>query len=290
MRRLEYLITSVRRSTDNVQTSAITDAEMIEWFNDGQKLIQNIIFKSNPKADIFKAEKVYTANASGVYDLPSDIYAGNAVSMVEVSSSWSSAKYITLDRVDEMNREEIYGYFIRDNQLILTGCQTDYPFSSLRITYFKKLPRFDKRWGKIFALTPGVSITLDPASFDTLASTVDDKICVVDSTGAVIRQNIGITSFSGNLWSTTDALTSVATNMFVCMGGYSSNVSGLVDECEPYLLDYVRKRLFGRNVYADGDKQDMFTAEQKDELIRLFQNNTKENLTPPITDFTHLEW
>lgn len=273
-----------------MQTSAITDAEMIEWFNDGQKLIQNLIFKSNPKADIFKGEKLYSATADGIYELPSDIYSVNAISAVEVSSGHSTSDFVNLDRVDERNKNEVFGYYIQDKKLILTGCSTYYPFSSLRVTYFKALPRFDKRWAKITSIAPGASITVD-SGFDSLASTVDDKICIIDSNGVIVKENVGITDFASNVWSTTADLTGVTAGMYVCMGHHSTNISGLSEECEPYLLDYVRKRLYGRNVYtADMGAQEIFTAEQKDELVRLFMNNTKEIQTPPITDFTHLEW
>lgn len=293
MRRLEFLLTSVRRSTDNVQTSAISDAEMIEWFNDGQKLIQNIVFKMNPKADIFKAVEVYDASSDGVYDLPSDIYSVNAISLVEASFGTGSGDndgYVPISRVDESDRAYLAGYFTRDSQVIFTGYRNNQQFSNIRITYFKALPRFDKRWGTIQTVNSGVSLVL-LAGYDDLAGTVDDYVTVVDSSGTVIRENIRITSFAGGAtWTTTDALTGVIAGHFVCMGSYSGNLSGLPNECEPYLLDYVRKRLYGRNVYNDGDKQEGFTAEQKDELIRLFSNNTKEMLSPPITDLTFLDF
>lgn len=294
MRRMEFLITAVRRSTDNQQTSAVTDAEMIEWFNDGQKLIQNLIFKNNPKADIFKGVEIYDATASGEYDLPSDIYSVNAISLVEATYGlWDSYEnnrnFLPISRVDESDRAYLAGYFIRDNKLIFTGDQSNYQFTKIRVTYFKALPRCDKRWGQIQTANTGVSLVLQ-SGYDDLASTVDDNVTVVNGLGAVIREGIHIDSFSGGTWNTADALTGVATGQYVCMGARSGNFSLLPDECEPYLLDYVRKRMYGRNTYNDGDKQEGFTAEQKDELIRLFSNNTKEILSPPITDLTFLDF
>lgn len=295
MRRMEFLLTSVRRSTDNVQTSAITDAEMIEWFNDGQKLIQNLIFKNNFKADIFKEVEEYDAVADGVYDLPDDIYSVNSLSLVEATYGlWDSTEenrnYLPIKRVDETERSYLAGYFTRNGQIIFTGYQSNYQFTKVRVTYFKALPRFDKRWGEIQTVTSGVSIVLQ-SGYDSLASTVDDYVTVVDGLGNVVREGIRISSFAGGAtWTTTDALTGVTAGMFVCMGAKSENISGLPAECEPYLLDYVRKRLYGRNVYNDGDKQEGFTAEQKDEIIRLFSNNTKEIIEPPITDLTYLDF
>lgn len=293
MRRMEFLLSSVRRSTDNVQTSAITDAEMIEWFNDGQKLIQNIVFKSNFKADIFKAVEVYDATSEGIYDLPEDIYAINALSLVEATYGlWDPANnygYVPITRVDESDRAYLAGYFIRDNKLIFTGYQANYQFTKVRLTYFKALPRFDKRWGTIDTVNSGVSLVL--SNYDELASSVDDYVTVIDGLGNIIREGILISNFTGGTWSTSDALTGVTAGMFVCMCSPSNNLSGLPNECEPYLLDYVRKRLYGRNVYTGDDAiQEGFTAEQKDELIRLFSNNTKEIISPPLTDLTMLDF
>lgn len=294
MRRLEFLLNSVRRSTDNVQTSAITDAEMIEWFNDGQKLIQNLIFKMNTKGDIFQAVEVYDANTDGVYDLPEDIFALNAISLVEASLGQGTNDndgFVPINRVDESDRAYLSGYFVRNGQIIFTGNQAAFhPYQQVRVTYYRKMPRFDKRWGTIQTVNSGVSIVLQ-SGYDDLASTVDDYITVVDGLGNVVRDNIHISSFSGGTtWTTTDALTGVVAGNFVCMGKDANNFSELPEECEPYLLDYVRRRLYGRNVYNDGDKQYDFTAEQKDELIRLFSNNTKEILSPPITDLTFLDF
>jgi hypothetical protein len=293
MRRLEFLLNSLRRSTDNVQTSAITDAEMVEWYNDGQKLIQNLIFKMNPKADIFQAVEVYDANQEGVYDLPEDIYAVNAISLVEASIGQDmndNDGFFPISRVDDSDRTYLAGYFIRNSQLIFTGNQaTFHPYTQIRVTYFRALPRVDKRWGEIQTVNSGVSLVLQ-SGYDDLASTVDDYVTVVNSLGAVIRDGIRINSFGGATWTTTDALTGVTAGMYVLMGGYSTNISELPVECEPYLQDYVRKRLFGRNIYDDTKNQDIFTAEQKEELIRLFSNNSKEILSPPITDLTFLDF
>jgi hypothetical protein len=228
-----------------------------------------------------------------VYDLPTDIYAVNAISLVEASLGQDTNDndgFVPISRVDESDRAYLAGYFIRNNQIIFTGNQAAFhPYVQVRVTYFRALPRVDKRWGTIQTVNSGVSLVLD-SGYDDLASTVDDSITVVNSLGTVVRDGIRISGFSGATWSTTDALTGVTAGMYVLMGGYSTNISELPVECEPYLQDYVRKRLFGRNIYDDTKNQDMFTAEQKDELVRLFSNNSKEILSPPITDLTFLDF
>lgn len=275
MRRLEYLLKAVRRSTDNVNTAAIQDSEFIEYYNDGQKLIQNLIFKSNVKCDLFRGIRDYPLSADGNYTLPDDIFAVNALYLVQISNDqqyWRS-----IDREDLNSR--VSGYSVRDNILTIMANTA----TTVRVHYFKALPKFDKRWGQISIINANVSLVV--ATGDASASDVDDLITIVDANGLVIKSGLQTLSINaaGTVFGLADT-SGIAVGQYITMGKGSTTVSGLPDATEPYLQDYVRKRLYGRNVYNDGDKQEMFTDEQKQELIRLFQNNTHENLIPPITD------
>jgi hypothetical protein len=291
MRRLEYLIKEVRESTDNEDTNGISDAELIGYFNYGQKLIQNIIFKSNPKADIFKAVVEYSPNSDGEYDLPDNIFAQNSVSLVEVKTGIDTVNdgYRPVDKVDKSEASNLFGYYIEDKTLKLTGMNTNYNVQSVRVTYFKALPKVDKRWGKILSFVAGNSITLD-TDYDPQYVNVDDHLTVVDKYGAQVRANVYIDSASLAVIQTTDALTGVQNNQFVCMGKDSVNASLLPDECLTYLLDYVRQRIYTRNNYDDANKQVYFTDKQEMDISDLFRNNQKDILYPPITDTSMLEW
>lgn len=289
MRRTEYLITEVRKSTDNTDTNGVTDSEIVSYLNYGQKLIQNIIFKSNPKCDLFKATKIYDGVATGIYDLPSDVLAENAISLVETRTGIDSVNdgYRPLNRVDKSEASSLFGYYTENNKIILTGMNTNYNIYSLRVTYFKVLPKMDKRWGKITAVTPGTSLTID--SYDSTMAAIDDYISVVDKLGAQILGSIYIDSF-GTTLATTTPLTGVSTNQYVVTGTNSVNASLLPESCETYLLDYVRQRVYTRNVYNDANKQVYFTDKQESDIADLFRNNQKDVLYPPISDTAMLEW
>lgn len=289
MRRTEYLLTELKNSTDN---TTLADAELIGYLNYGQKLIQNIIFKSNPKADIFKAVKVYEPNANGVYELPSDAFAVNALDLVETKTGIDTVNdgYRPCDKVDKSEAAIRFGYYIEDNSIYLTGMNTNYNVASVRITYFRQLPKMDKRWGKIQSFVATTSITLDNSSYDATLNTVDDYITVVDKYGAPVLSDIYIDTFTANVLSTSNALVGVSNNDYVCMGKSSVNASLLPDECETYLLDYARQRIYTRNNYNDANKQVYFTDKQEADIADLFKNNQKDILYPPITDTTMLEW
>lgn len=281
MRRTEFLITELRNSTDNTDTGAIKDAEIIGYLNYAQKLIQKIIFKVNPEAALFQKEAEFSFSSSGEYDLPDDCYAKNAVLKVEYLNG---GKYYPLSPIDsaEYGRS---GYWRNDNKVTVQG----YLYFDIKITYFKQLPKLDKRWGKVLSVTPGAQLAL--TGQDALFTTVDDYVTVVDKYGAQVRAGIFIDSYSAPNIATTDALTGVTTNDYICMGKNSVNASELPDECEPYLLDYARQRLATRSVYTpEAQLQINFTDQQRADLAELFANNKKDVTTLPITDYDSLDF
>jgi hypothetical protein len=291
MRRTEFLLTEIRNSTDNTDTNAIKDAELIAYLNYGQKLIQNIVFAANIKSDIFKQTEVYEANESGVYDLPNDIYAVNSISLVEGRFGLDNVNsgFRPIERVDKSEAANMFGYYTEDNQLVLTGLNINLQVVQLRVTYFRVLPRMDKRWGQINTVNSGVSLVME-TGYDSNASTVDDYVSVVNKFGAQVLGGIFIDDFNGATWETTDTLTGVVAGQYVCMGKNSVNASLLPDECETYLLDYARQRVYTRNVYDDANKQVYFTDQQKTDIAALFSNNQKDIIYPPITDTEYLEF
>lgn len=291
MRRTEYLLTELRNSTDNRDTTAIKDAELISYLNAGQKLIQNIVFGANIKADIFKETVEYDANSSGIYPLPDDKYAVNSLSLVEGRFGMDNVNsgYRPIERVDKSEAALMFGYYTENDKVILTGLNINLQVVRVRITYFRALPRMDKRWGKIQTVNPGVSFVVAPG-YDSDASSVDDYVTVVDKFGAPVLKGIYIDNFNNATWETSNTLTGVVVGEFVCMGKNSVNASLLPDECETYLLDYVRQRIYTRNVYEDAGKQVYFTDQQKADIVALFSNNQKDIIYPPITDTEYLEF
>lgn len=280
MRRTEYLINELRESTDNVDNNSIKDGEIISYLNYGQKLIQNIIFAANPKADIFKHSVSYTYDASGEYALPTLIFAENAISEVFYVQG---EKELPMDRIGPS--ELTSGYYTEDKKLKVKG----YKNFDIRVSGFKKLPRMDKRWGKIDSFTDGTSLTL-ATGYDENASTIDDYISVVDKFGVQVASEIFIDTFNLETWETTDSLAGVAIGNYVCMGQNSVNASLLPDDCETYLLDYARQRIYTRNNYDDAGKQVYFTDSQKADISSLFANNQRDNLAPPITDYEAMDF
>jgi hypothetical protein len=286
MRRLEFLITKVRQSTDNSDVNGISNNEIVEYFNDGQKYIETLIFKNNPYADLFKAQIVYNANSTGIYDIPKDCYSENAISLVEgrYALTQNNDGYSRIKPISEAEISYMFGYVVRNNQIIISGQNNIAQLQNIRITYFRQLKSLDIRRGAIGVVTPGVSIAV--TSLDATAPLRDDHYSTVNAQGVQVASDIYSASTTSPLL-TTDT-TNVATSDFLVTGKNATNVSELPDSCEPYLIDYVRQRIYTRNNYDDANKQMYFTEQQKEEVIAIFSKNKKDTDMVPITDYAFL--
>jgi hypothetical protein len=295
MRRLEYLINQVRRSTDNNDTQAIKDVEIIEYFNDGVKAIQALIHAQNYAPDLFLATQEYSFDGSLEYNLPSDIYSTNAIMLVEVRFGQSNVNqgYRPVKRITDHERVDFFGYFIRDGKIImaLTEGQTNIAFDQFRLTYFRKLKRFDKRWATVSSVTPGSPNTLIlTGNVDEDLQYVDDKISIVDSSGAVIQAGLQVVSYAGLPASLTYTgnTANIASGQYVVCGDLSTTLTELPDSVEPYLLDYVRQRLYTRQNYNDAEKQMGMSQQSQQALLSIFSNKSRDPSDPPITDIDFL--
>lgn len=283
MRRLEYLITQVRNSTDNKDTNGISTSEIVGYFNDAQRYITSIIFKSNPYADLFKSQIEYDIDPDGEYTLPSDCFSTNALSMVEgrFAETDNNRGYARIKPISESEFSYIFGYITRDNKVLVSGQNSIANLQKLRITYFRQLPTLDIRQAKVNAVNPGVSISLSSAPTELYS--MDDHCSAVDSQGDQVVSDIYYTNSAGSTLLTANT-TGVAVNQYITAGKNSCNKSLLPDVCEPYLLDYVKQRIYTRNNYEDAGKQMYFTEQQKQEIASIFAKNKKDDDTIPITD------
>ncbi len=290
MRRLEYLITEVRNSTDNKDTNGITTPELVSYFNAGQRYIETLIFKNNPYADLFKAQDEQSGNSSGIFDIPSDCYSINSISLVEGRFGGDTANnngYTRIKPISEAEFSYMFGYIIRNGQILISGLNSVQQLNSLRITYFKKLKSLDVRQAKVLSVSSGVSITM--ATTPTDLYTMSDAVSTVDVYGDQVVAGIYYTNTSGATLTTTTT-TGVNSTQYVVSGADACNRSELPDSCESYLLDYVRQRIYTRNNYEDANKQMYFTEQQKAEVIAIFSKNKKDEDSIPITDTEFLRF
>jgi hypothetical protein len=291
MRRLEFLMTQVRNSTDNKDTNGIATAELVGYFNDAQKYISTLIFKNNPYCDFFKTKEVYAAASSGIYTLPTDCYATNAISCVEIYTGETTVNdgYSRIKPISETEKGYKFGYYTEDNKVIVSGVNTH----GIRITYFRQIPTLDVRRGRVIA--PFTTTTFSVDAINTEALAMDDNYSLVGLDGVQTVKEIYSASTTSPLTANAAKVTEIVAAgsggaQYLVSGTNATNKSLLPDVCEPYLLDYVRQRIYTRNNYEDANKQMYFTEQQRMDIISIFSKNKKDDDTIPTTDTEFLTW
>jgi len=166
MRRLEFLITEVRNSTDNKDTNGVQTSEIVGYYNAAQKFITALIFKNNHYCDLFKGQDVQPSNTSNTYTLPANCYSVNSISMVEVRTNTSNINngYTRVKPISESEFAYAFGYITRDNQILISGQDSQAWYTDIRITYFKQLPTLDIRRGAVSAPFTATTFTVPPQS------------------------------------------------------------------------------------------------------------------------------
>ncbi len=265
MRRVEQLITQVRRATENSRigtADGISDEEFIQYLNDAQELCASAIIQVHRTA--FSKQKIFTAPGTEAYTLPFDIWARQRVLSVEYSQDGSVDHYYTLDQARIVERYSRVGrptqYILFNNTLLLNA----YPSSgSFRITYDPKLPSLDKRRATVDAITlSSTQLTALSLAITTpfVAADYDlfDQLSIVGANGTVKMSQIAYTAVSavnGNVTLlanvTFGAGETGATGDYVCLGPNATTTSQLPDECEKFLLAYCSRRILDRDSSTD---------------------------------------
>lgn len=290
MRRLEFLITEVRNSTDNKDINGVSTPEIVSYFNAAQRYIETLIFKNNPYADLFKERIEIPGNTTGIFSIPADCYSVNSISLIEGrfgGNTENNGGYTRIRPIAESEFAYMFGYVIRNGQVLISGLNAVQQLNSLRITYFKRLPTLDVRQAKVQSIVPNTSITL--ASTPTDLYSMADAVSTVDIYGDQVVPGIYFTNTSGATL-TTATTAGVDNTQWVVSGADACNRSELPDSCESYLLDYVRQRIYTRNNYEDAQKQMYFTEQQKQEVISIFSKNKKDEDSVPVTDTEFLRF
>lgn len=287
LKEIEFLINDVRLQSDNNDTNAIKDRELVRYFNDGVKTIQALIYKNNPLCTYFQSSYTFTAQASSrVYDLPTDVYGENAVSMVEISRDGGTT-YTPVDRVWPEEGGAFFGWFIRGRQLYISGDPNLRLDGQLRIWYFYRLPRFDKVWATVSGAPAGQVITI--ANIDTEMFRVDRFITILTPAGAVRVENISYTKTTDTTITVVGDISTVLSGDLILMGKSSSLEADLPEECEPYIMDYVAQRIAGRQAYGeDWNKMNFWTAEERSNIMAIFADASQAVVRGPVLDTEYM--
>lgn len=277
MRRVEQLITQVRRATENTRIGTqdgISDEEFIQYLNDAQELCASAIIQVHRTA--FSKEKTISVTGAESYTLPTDIWAKQRVISVEYSPDSNAEHYYFLSQARTVERSTRRGlpsqYILFNNKLLMNA----YPATGqFRITYDPLIPRLDKRRAVIDAITmTSTQLTALSLAITTpfVAADYDlfDNLSIVGADGTVKMSGVPFTAVSavnGNVTILGSAFTFAsgetgATSDYVCLGINATTTSILPDQCEKFLLAYCQRRIFDRDSSSDRD-----TMSQDEQMI-----------------------
>jgi hypothetical protein len=288
MRELQYLINEVREQTDNEDTNGVSDREIIRYFNDAIKSVQAIVFKNNPLCSYFQKFVEYQSPTAGrSFQLPDDCFAYNAVTFVEVLADSSiNDLYSPLQRCFQEDQNSFQGWFTRNKEIYFTGTRDISLGYSARVWYFNRIPKWTKVWGAVNTVV-GQSITIN--NIDSGFTSVDKFISFIAPDGTVRAEDLTYTFTAPSTIVVVGDVSSVQPGDRLLVGKNTSLEVDLPDEVEPYILDYVAKRIYGRNNYKlDGSKIEYFTQDDRVNITSIFADASQSVQPTPITDTSYL--
>lgn len=287
MKRVDQIITKVRRRTDNEDysdTEGLAQDEFAEFIDEAQADLQATILSEIPNCSLFDTSvDVDLVASQRAYDLATSSYrpfGGNMVRMVEFKPTASSQDYYPLQlaslfelAVTNLNYPSAYD--IRDGQVLLSPVPSS-AIGNLRITYPRELDRLDIRRAQVTSATivttsyTTITLEADPVP-DSILEDEDYYICINDAYGNVVYYNIPVVSFDSStrvLTLDTGVLTangSISAGDWVTFDKYSTTTSKLPDNCERYLIAYGIWKGLKRDSSVD-------SSEQQQELVAIKQS------------------
>lgn len=311
MRRVEQLITQVRRATENERLPGVTgsadgisDEEFIQYLNDAQERIQSLIIKTHERVFV-KEAFIHLVGSQEKYDLPDDVFNWQQVISVEFSHSGDSKDYYPLTRQKMTERRSFeglpIGYTPFGSQILLDPVPQSGIANGIRLVYNRVLPKLDKRRGivdtiiavgqTITALTMDMSAVIEPdaSDFDE-----NDYICVVDRDGAITMQAIPIDGVSsGGIITVAPSFSfevgeSIASGDYVMLGKLASSHSSLPDICEKYLLSYASWKIQKRDSTVDSNEAQAELALMEQDIVDSFALISEDVDQVPIINFDNV--
>lgn len=299
MRYVQYLISQVRKQTENEDVTSFTgiqDSEFLQYINDAQHNLQALITQKHP--NVFVKEKIYNVLANqDKYEIPSDCYLSNKILNVEFSTTGQDRDYYTISQDTIKNRNTGYSaspykYIRLDGNIVLNPK----PISSgyLRVTYIHVVDELDLRRGQI-ANTPTVSsqsswnIVLTAPDISSLEE--HEYICIVDRKGKSIARNLVVTNIVSDTITleayTPSSYDSTIEQGHYVVGGKNTNTHGSFDSSvERYLIAYCAWKILKRDSSMDSTEAAQELSRMASEIVDSYALISDDvEFIPQLNDF-----
>lgn len=310
LERLDLLVRRAREQSGNrtySSTQGVQQREFVRYANDAQKHLFGQFTQTH--SSLYNA--VYYINTvanQASYTLDTAIYLKSNVIKAEYSPTGDARLYRPLSLRTPKSERSVAGYpdsyFLRDGALVVSP----YPMSSttngIRVEAQYKIPTLDIRRGTITARSLSgsalTSITLSSTGLiteteDDLSNGWVDYISVVDINGAVLCQDIRVSSYNSstnviNVSKTLDSDETVPVDAYVVFGAYATTHSMLPENCDRYIVQYMSRGVQSRdsNQEAISTREDMKAMEA--ELINEVNDLEEDTLAISILDDSMLDY
>lgn len=313
-RRVDRLISHIRKASENETTNSTTDIddnEIIQYLNEGQHRIQSKIIAQHPR--VFIAETTINAVADQEeYNLPSDVFMASKIIAVEYTDDSSANKAYTklLPGYERDRQSHISGFptkYIRRDKLdsdVGTILLTPRPSNSsgtLRVTYIQRIDELDKRRGIISAVTDSgtavTALTLDVSGTPPIDSedlSEHDYFCVVSKTGDIKMRNVQFDSIdtSTGVVTLTDGSHTYESGETIAVGDYivggkdTTSHSRFPRNVERYLIEFAIWKIFKRDSSTDSTEQLQELLAIESDILESFQEIQEDIVQIPVLE----EW
>jgi len=311
MRRIERLITQVRRLTDNEEFDndpenplGITSQEIVEYMNDAQDNIQARISEVHPKVFI-SSSTIDLVAGQELYPLPADLYLDGRLVHVEARFSTKAGDYTTLkqkhikSRLPDVTSEVPSGYIRIGKQIAVQPTPSRAWTTGLRLTYQKKLPSVAFRIGQVSAVqtsgsdTTRIDLNASPmkAQDSGLPTLADhyveqfDYLSIVDKDGLITAAALPVSSYDEtNGYITLEAGHALGTAETIAVGSYvvggknSTTHAELPDTCERYITAYAAWKVLKADSMVDSKDQERELGAMLAEIIAAFKEIDEDQI------------
>lgn len=305
MRRVDYLLTTIRqlsRNTDSSTTSGIPDEEILQYLNDAQDRIQAISSNQKSPSKTFTVQKIITsvANQDG-YSLSDRLFFNKEIQQIEYSYSGATTDYVLLEKrmmfnADTNTSDFPNGYYTRGAQFFPVPL-IDRSGATFKVTYERTLDDLDKRRGKVSSVSGlsstgftslVVDSTADESSNPNL-STID-YVCINSADGVVKAYNIPVLSYdTGTNVLTPNTFTfqtgeTIAAGDYITFGKYTTTHPKIADDYENYLIQYSVYELFKKDSRQNLTQQESLVKDIEGHIQKKMASQTAEVQYIPSLD------
>ena len=143
--RTDILMNRIRQEADMVDDTALSDIVLMNYLNDAQKTIQNIIFQADQSNNVIVGRSIITAVPNQIeYDLPDTVYCESSI--IDVHSITSDNRPTRRYEKNAFSeRSAPFGYSIENRKIILNHSPTD----DILIRFNERYPLIGPRIGQI---------------------------------------------------------------------------------------------------------------------------------------------